>query len=112
MLNIRKVQLLVLVVLIVIGLAATISAIYPSVPSKAALSWPPRQDLSASAPAEKNVAPSSYRSPLDTCFDVPLREIAGCRAGNEIPIASYRPRLDECFDVSLSDLASCREASQ
>jgi len=32
---------------------------------------------------EKKVAPSSYRSPLDECFDVPLREIAQCRNESE-----------------------------
>ena len=32
---------------------------------------------------EKKVAPSSYRSPLDDCFDVPLREVAQCRNESE-----------------------------
>ena len=47
------------------------------------LSWPPRPDFSHLK--EKKVAPSSYRSPLDECFDVPLREIAQCRNESETP---------------------------
>src|SRR5688500_13756426 len=44
-------------------------------------SWPPRPDFSYLG--EKDVAPSSYRSPTDECFDVPLRELAQCRNDNQ-----------------------------
>jgi hypothetical protein len=47
------------------------------------LSWPPRPDFSYLR--KKNVAPSSYRSPTDECFDVPLREIAQCRNESATP---------------------------
>ena len=30
----------------------------------------------------------SYRSPLDECFDVPLREIASCRNPSQAPTSS------------------------
>lgn len=54
----------------------------------------------------------SYRSPLDECFDVPLREAASCGNASQVLIPSYQSPLDECFDVSISELASCRNASQ
>jgi hypothetical protein len=63
--------------------------------------------------ADQDKAPiSSYRSRLDECFDVPVREAAACRAEKQTLAPSYPAHLDECFDVSLSELASCREASQ
>lgn len=63
--------------------------------------------------SHQNNAPiSSYRSPLDECFDVPLREAASCRNASTVPIFSYRSPLDECFDVPLRELASCRTADQ
>ena len=49
--------------------------------ANADLSWPPPSDFSYLK--EKKVAPSSYRSPTDECFDVPLREIAQCRNESE-----------------------------
>jgi hypothetical protein len=51
--------------------------------TKADLSWPPRPDFWHLI--EKNVAPASYRSPTDECFDVPLREVAQCRKESETP---------------------------
>lgn len=51
--------------------------------TKVDLSWPPHPDFSYLK--EKNVAPSSYRSPTDECFDVPLREVAQCRNESETP---------------------------
>ncbi len=51
--------------------------------ANADLSWPPRPDFSHLK--EKNVAPASYRSPTDECFDVPLREIAQCRNESATP---------------------------
>jgi hypothetical protein len=63
--------------------------------------------------AKQNTAPvSAYRSPLDECFDVPLREAAACHAESQSFVPSYRSQIDECFDVSLSELASCRNANQ
>jgi len=47
------------------------------------LNWLPHPDLSHFR--EKNVALPTYRSPLDECFDVPLREVAQCRNENETP---------------------------
>jgi hypothetical protein len=47
------------------------------------LNWLPRPDLSHLG--EKNVAPPTYRSPLDECFDVPLREVAQCRNAIQAP---------------------------
>jgi hypothetical protein len=84
---------------------------------------------------------SSYRSPLDECFDVSLREAASCRKASQAPVGLYRPPrevcfdvplggavtcpiegptlvpsyrspLDECFDVSLREVTDCRNASQ
>ena len=51
--------------------------------TKVDLSWQPRPDFSHLR--EKNVAPSSYRSPTDECFDVPLREVTQCRNESETP---------------------------
>jgi hypothetical protein len=48
-----------------------------------ALNWLPRPGLSHLR--EKNVAPPTYRSPLDECFDVPLREVAQCRNAIQVP---------------------------
>jgi hypothetical protein len=53
-----------------------------------------------------------YRSQFDECFDVPLRELAACRADRKPPAFYSAPQLDECFDVSISELASCRAGSQ
>jgi hypothetical protein len=83
MLKDRRFQILVVIALIVIALVSTISAVNPAYPSKADLSWPPRPDFWLLR--EKNVAHPSYRSPLDECFDVPLRELAQCRAESEMP---------------------------
>jgi hypothetical protein len=63
--------------------------------------------------ADPNKAPiPSYRSRLDECFDVPLREVASCQKADQAPIPSYRSPLDECFDVPLSEAAACRTESQ
>jgi hypothetical protein len=62
---------------------------------------------------DQNKAPiPSYRSPLDECFDVSLREAANCRNASQVLVPSYRSPLDECFDVSLREVASCRNSSQ
>ena len=52
--------------------------------TKAGLSWPPRPNFWPLR--EKSVAPASYRSPTDECFDVPLREVAQCRNAIQTPV--------------------------
>jgi hypothetical protein len=54
----------------------------------------------------------SYRSPLDECFDVPLREVANCRSASQLPVPSYRSPLDVCSDVGLIYRAQCLIESQ
>jgi hypothetical protein len=54
----------------------------------------------------------SYRSPLDECFDVPLREVASCRSTSQVPVPSYRSPLDVCSDVGLIYRAQCLIESQ
>jgi hypothetical protein len=54
----------------------------------------------------------SYRSPLDECFDVPLREVASCRNASQVPVPSYRSPSDECSDVGLIYRAQCLIESQ
>ena len=54
----------------------------------------------------------SYRSPLDVCYDVPLREVASCRIASQEPVPAYRSPLDVCYDVPLSAAAACRLAEQ
>jgi hypothetical protein len=59
--------------------------------------------------ASRNKSPiPSYRSPLDECYDVPLREVASCRNASQVPIPSYRSPLDVCYDVPLSAAVACR----
>jgi len=62
--------------------------------------------------------PRTYRSPLDVCFDVPIRDLAACRSASPAyaapvadPTPAYRPSSDECFDVPLKDAAACRAAN-
>jgi hypothetical protein len=61
--------------------------------------------------------PRPYRSPLDVCFDVPLKDAAACRSAGQAyapaanPTPAYRSPLDECFDVPLKDAAACRAAT-
>ena len=63
--------------------------------------------------ASQNRAPiPSYRSPLDVCYDVPLREAASCRHASQVPVSSYRSALDECFDVGLIYRSQCLRESQ
>jgi hypothetical protein len=59
-----------------------------------------------------NVPIPSYRSPLDVCYDVPLREIASCRATSQVTVPAYRSPLGVCYDVPLSTAAACRLAEQ
>ena len=61
---------------------------------------------------QHNTLLPSYRSRLDDCFDVPLRETGSCQDASQVPVSSYRSRPDECFDVPLNELASCRNTNQ
>jgi hypothetical protein len=55
----------------------------------------------------------SYRSSLDECFDVPLREAAACHAEGQSLVPSYRSKLlDECSDAGLIHRAQCLKESQ
>ena len=54
----------------------------------------------------------SYRSPLDECFDVSLREAASCRKASQAPVPSYRSPLDVCSDVGLIYRAQCLSEGQ
>jgi hypothetical protein len=54
----------------------------------------------------------SYRSPLDVCFDVPLREVAACHAEGQSLVPTYRSKLDECSDVGLIYRTQCLSESQ
>ena len=54
----------------------------------------------------------NYRSLQEDCFDVPLRELAGCRAESQAAPTPYRSPEDVCYDVPLRELANCRKASQ
>ena len=111
MLNIRTI-LLSAVVLLVLGLTTRLVTAGTEVVSSP--SSDPARVIDNQAPsASQNKAPiPSYRSPLDECFDVPLREAASCRNASQVPIPSYRSPLDECFDIPLREASSCRNASQ
>ena len=111
MLNIRTVILsvaLVVLLLLTVPLATarTEVASDPSSDPVIALDHQDRYDKMNKAPVP------SYRSPLDECYDVPLREAASCRIASQVPIPSYRSPLDVCYDVSLSAAAACRLAEQ
>ena len=85
MLNIRMV-LLSAVVLLVLGLTARLVTAGTEVISDP--SSDPARVINNQAPsASQNKAPIlSYRSPLDECFDVPLREATNCRNASPSPI--------------------------
>jgi len=82
MLKNQKARMPVMILLMAAVFAAAVSAVNASGPSRADLSRPPRPDFSYLP--EKIIAPPSYRSPLDTCFDVPLRELAQCRSESRV----------------------------
>ena len=51
----------------------------------------------------------SYRSPLDECFDVPLREAAGCRSAKQMPQASTSAAIPSYLsEQSLRDILNAR----
>jgi hypothetical protein len=111
MLNIRTVILSVVLVLLLMVAVPLVTARTEIVadPSSHPASVLNNQEQSAS----QNRAPiPSYRSPLDECYDVPLREAASCRNTSQPPVPSYRSPLDVCYDVPLREVASCRIASQ
>jgi hypothetical protein len=110
MLNIRTTVLSVVLVLILMLSVRLVTARTDvvSVPSNDSAAVMENQQST-----NQNKAPiPSYRSPLDECFDVSLREVTSCRAASQVPVPSYRSPFDGCFDVSLREVASCRAASQ
>jgi hypothetical protein len=111
MLNIRTVILsaVVLVALIFAATLVTARTEIASDPSSNPASVLNHQEQSAS----QNRAPiPSYRSPLDVCYDVPLREVASCRNASQVPVPSYRSPLDVCSDAGLIYRAQCLIESQ
>ena len=111
MLKIRTILLSIVLVLILMLTAQLVTA-------RTEVVSDPASDLAGVSnhqeqSANQNIAPvSSYRSPLDECYDVPLREAAGCRKTSQAPIPSYRSPLDVCFDVPLNAATACRLAEQ
>ena len=139
MLNIRTTFLSVVLVLILMLSVRLVTAGTDAVSDPSNDSVPVIENQLST---NQNKAPlPSYRSPLEECFDVSLREAASCQKANQAPVGLnrpprdvcidvpiggavtcpmanptltpfYRSPLDECFDVSISELASCRNASQ
>jgi len=110
MLNNRIVILSIVLVLILMLTARLVTArtVVGSAPSN-----DPAAVMENQHSTNQNKAPiPSYRSPLDECFDVSLREVANCRSGSQVTVQSYRSPLDECFDVPIREIAACRNASQ
>jgi len=112
MLNIRYIFLaaaflviLAAAIVLVTGTTAVVSA-----PSGDPVSVPDQRDRTESQITGGYYG--TYRSRLDECFDVPLRELANCDTASQTILPSYHPQLDECYDVSLRELASCRNAGQ
>jgi hypothetical protein len=111
MLNIRTVILSVALVVI-------LSLSVPLVTARTEVVSDPSRDPATvlnnqESSVSQNKAPiPSYRSPLDECYDVPLREAASCRNTSQAPIPSYRSPRDVCYDVPLSAAAACRLAEQ
>ena len=111
MLNIRTVILsvvLVVLLLLAVPLVAARTEVVSAPPSNPviALDHQDRYDKMNRVPIP------SYRSPLDECFDVPLSEVAACRAEGQTLIPSYRSKLDVCSDVGLIYRAQCLNESQ
>jgi hypothetical protein len=112
MLNLRTVILSVVVLVVVLLLAVplvTARTETVSHPSRGPVSWLDIQE----AYVDQHKAPiPSYRSPLDVCYDVPLREVASCRNASQVPVPLYRSELDVCSDVGLIYRAQCLSQSQ
>jgi hypothetical protein len=128
MLNMRTLILSVVVVVILmlavpLVTARTEAVSYPAGASVIVLDDQDRYNKMNKAPVlvldyqdrydEMNKVPiSSYRSPLDVCYDVSIRELAACRDASQALIQADQSPVDECFDVSISELAGCRKQSQ
>jgi hypothetical protein len=111
MLNIRTISLSVILALVLVFTVQLVNARTEVVSDPASDSASVYNEQEQSANQNKAPIPA-YRSPLDECFDVPLREAASCHNASQAPVPSYRSPLDECFDVSLREAASCRNASE
>lgn len=111
MLNIRIVilsSILVFVLLLTVGLVAARTDVVSNASSNA--NTVPVQEKPAGLKVVSNA--SSYRTQFGECYDVPLRELTGCRNASQRSAQPERPPLDECYDVSFWDIAACRNASQ
>ena len=111
MLNIRTFILslgLVVIFVLTVGLVTAGTEVV-SGPTSGPASAP---DNSVEIANQRKEPISSYRSPLDVCYDVPLREVASCRIASQVPVPAYRSPLDVCYDVPLSAAAACRLAEQ
>jgi hypothetical protein len=53
-----------------------------------------------------------YRAQFGVCYDVPIRELAGCQQTSQVTSPAAEVPIDECYDVSIQELASCRLESQ
>ena len=111
MLNLRTIVLSVGLVLILI-LTVPLVAARTEVVSDPASDPAGTVDNSEETASQRTAPIPSYRSPLDECYDVPLREAASCHTASQAPIPSYRSPLDECYDVPLSAATACRIAEQ
>ena len=111
MLNIRTVILSVVLVVMLLLTVPLVTARteVASDPSQHPVIVLDNQDPSGN---QYNIPIPSYRSPLDECYDVPLREANSCRNASPASIPSYRSPLDVCYDVPLSAAAACRLAEQ
>lgn len=111
MLNIRTVILSVALVVILMVAVPLVTA-RTEVASNPASDLAGAPDNSVEIANQRKEPIPSYRSPLDECYDVPLREVASCRIASQAPIPSYQSPLDVCYDVPLSAATACRLAEQ
>jgi len=118
MLKNRKAQMLLVIALIATTLVASITAVKPTAPSVADLSWEARPDFSAgSLPIVPVSGASEYSDYYQRHAALPA---ATTKSTDLTDYFRRHPELhrvlveivDECFDVSLSEVAACREASQ
>ena len=105
MLNIRTIILSAVVLVALIFAVTLATARADAVPAPSDHSAELIEDQQSTV---QNKAPiPTYRSPLEACFDVPLREVAGCREASQASVGSYRPLRDVCFDVPIGEVAAC-----
>ena len=111
MLNLRTIVLSVVLVLVLMltGRLVTAGTEVVADPSSDSASVIDNQESSSD---QNKASIPSYRSPLDECYDVPLREANSCRNASRPPIPLYRSPLDVCYDVPLNAAAACRLAEQ